>query len=85
MGKTDIEGVLEVNGRRLQEWVRPTNAAEACGLGKSRFYELLNESAGRIKSCVLKSPGAQRGPRLINLPSLFAYIEQIAKTQQKGK
>jgi hypothetical protein len=82
MGKTDVAVVLDVNARRLQEWVRPIHAAEACGLGKSRFYELLNESGGKIKSCVLKSPGARRGARLVNLSSLFAYIEGLAKEQQ---
>src|SRR5712671_6407591 len=48
-------------------WVRPNKAARWCG----------------IKTCVLKSPGATRGARLINLESLLAYIEALAKQQKE--
>jgi hypothetical protein len=45
------------------------------------MYELLRESNGEIKSCTLKSPGAQRGARLVNMASLFSYLEHMAKEQ----
>ena len=77
-----MERIVDVNGRMQPEWVRPIDAAAACGLRKSRLYELLNEAGGKIRSCVLRSPGAVRGARLINLPSLFTYLEQLADEQQ---
>jgi hypothetical protein len=64
-------------------WVRIPAAIGACGLDKTRLYELLNEANGRIKTLVLKSPGAKKGARLIHLPSLFTYLEQLAEQQQK--
>jgi hypothetical protein len=65
------------------KWVRVPMAIKVCGLGKTRLYELLNETNGRIKTLVLKSPGAKKGARLIHLPSLFTYLEQLAEQQQK--
>jgi hypothetical protein len=67
------------------KWVRVSTASAACEIGRTRLYELLNESNGRIRTCLLKSPGAERGARLINLPSLFAYLEDMAAKQQGGQ
>jgi hypothetical protein len=83
MTKTNIVTRARLSDRMWPEWARPLDAAAACGLGKSRLYELLSESKGKISSCLLKSPKAARGPRLINLPSLFAYIAELARLQQK--
>jgi hypothetical protein len=65
------------------QWVRIPVACKACGLGKTRFYELINEARGKIRTILLKSPGAQRGARLIHLPSLFAYLENLAICQEE--
>jgi hypothetical protein len=67
------------------EWARVPVASKACGIGRTRLYELLNEARGKIRTCLLKSPGADRGARLIHLPSLFGYLETLAATQLKGK
>jgi hypothetical protein len=83
MATTNIVTRIDLKDKMWPEWARPIDAAAACGLHKSRFYELLSESKGRTKSCLLKSPNAARGPRLINLPSLFAYIEELARLQQR--
>jgi hypothetical protein len=83
MAATNIVTRVDLKGKMWPEWARPIDAAAACGLQKSRFYELLSESKGKIRSCLLKSPNAARGPRLINLPSLFAYIDELARLQQK--
>jgi hypothetical protein len=64
------------------EWARVREAAERIGIKESRFYELLNEAKGAIRTCVLKTPGAERGARLIYLPSLFIYLENLAIEQQ---
>ena len=66
---------------RASEWVRVPGAIKACGLGKTRLYELLNEARGKIRTISLKSPGAQRGARLINLPSLLDYLNQLSQKQ----
>ena len=63
------------------EWARIPVAMKASGIGKTRLYELLNEAKGDVKTLVLKSPGAERGARLIHLPSLFAYLESLASLQ----
>jgi hypothetical protein len=65
------------------EWARVPTASKACGIGRTRLYELLNEARGAIRTCLLKSPGAERGARLIHLPSLFAYLENLAICQEK--
>jgi hypothetical protein len=65
------------------EWGRVTTACHVCGIGKTRLYELLKEANGAIRTCLLKSPGAERGARLIHLPSLFGYLENLAKCQEE--
>jgi hypothetical protein len=64
------------------EWMRWYLAANACGLGKTRFYELLNEARGEIRTLVLKSPGGERGARLVHLGSLTRYLDKLAAQQQ---
>jgi hypothetical protein len=64
------------------EWMRLTEAANRIGIQRARMYELLRESDGGIKSCTLKSPGAERGARLVNMASLFAYLNNVADQQQ---
>jgi hypothetical protein len=67
------------------EWARVQEAAERIGVKRARFYELLDEAKGAIKTCVLKSPGAERGARLIYLPSLFNYLEKLSIEQQQDE
>jgi hypothetical protein len=65
-------------------FVRVSGACKALSIRRTRVYELLNEANGQIKTLALKSPGAKRGARLIHLPSLFAYLEQMAEQQQSN-
>jgi hypothetical protein len=65
-------------------FVRIAGACKVLGIRKTRTYELLNEAKGKIKTLVLKSPGSKKGARLIHLPSLFAYLEEVAEEQRKG-
>jgi hypothetical protein len=65
------------------EWARVRQAAEMIGIKRSRFYEILSEAKGRIKTLVLKSKGAKSGARLIHIPSLLGYMDCLA-TQQEG-
>ena len=68
----------------LPHFVRLADACKLVGIRKTRTYELLNEAKGKIKTLVLKSPGSKKGARLIHLPSLSAYLEQMAEEQRKG-
>ena len=63
-------------------WIRLNEAAKIVGLCRSRFYELLKEAAGGIKTISLKSPGTERGARLVHLPSLLAYFNKLAAAEQ---
>jgi hypothetical protein len=80
--QADAASIEPANG--WPEWVRVPTASKACEIGRTRLYELLNEAEGAIRTCLLKSPGAERGARLIHLPSLFGYLEALAISQQKG-
>jgi len=78
LAKSAKNELAEVQSR----FVRLAEACKIVGIQKTRTYELLNEANGRIKTLVLKSPGAKKGARLIYLPSLFTYLEQLADEQQ---
>lgn len=67
------------------EWSKIKEAARRIGIAESRFYHLLGESNGAVKTLVLKSPEAKRGARLVNIPSLLTYLEKMADTQQTTK
>jgi hypothetical protein len=74
--------LAHANDNLKPEWVRITGAIKVCGLQKTRLYELLNEASGKIRTLVLKSPGAQRGARLIHLPTLLGYLEGLSNEQR---
>ena len=54
------------------EFVDIPDAIRFSSLGRTRLYEEV--SSGRIKSVLLRKPGAARGRRLIHLASLRAYL-----------
>jgi hypothetical protein len=82
---------LLANAKRLEsikirpQWARIPVVSRACGIGRTRLYELLNEARGKIRTCVVKSPGAERAARLIHLPSVFGYLEALAASQLGAK
>ena len=66
------------------EWVRVREAAQMIGIKRSRFYEILSEAEGMIKTLVLRSKGAKSGARLIHVPSLLGYMEYLATAHEGG-
>jgi hypothetical protein len=60
---------------------------QKCGASKKRSALPICRGCQVIEgarfTCLLKSPGAERGARLIHLPSLFAYLENLAICQEK--
>jgi hypothetical protein len=51
------------------------------GLSRTTLLELAY--AGLIHSIVIRKPGAQKGIRLIYMPSLFAYLQSLKPEQQR--
>jgi hypothetical protein len=64
-------------------WVGVEEACIATGLGRSRLYQLFDD-VPEIKTCSLKRPGTTKGRRLIHLPSLLGYLEELAIAQGGG-
>jgi hypothetical protein len=88
MTNSEKKAVLEeaaryAKDREQREWARIREAAATVGIKRSRMYEFLGEAKGRIRTIVLKSPGATTGARLIHLPSLFAYLLELSDEQQE--
>jgi hypothetical protein len=52
----------------------PSHGQRLEGLTRSHLYILADQ--GLIKTKALVKPGATRGIRLVNLPSVRAYIEE---------
>jgi hypothetical protein len=71
MVKVDVPEHLQTD-----DWVRmPRPGGRLCGLSRTTLLEL--ESEKKIRSVVLRKPGAVRGIRLIHLPSLHAFLESL--------
>jgi hypothetical protein len=77
------EAARYAKDKQQLEWARIQYAAGTIGIKRSRMYEVLDEAKGRIRTLVLKSPGATTGARLIHLPSLFAYLLELSDEQQE--
>jgi len=71
----------------LTEWIRLPAPGERCprtGLTRGSYNDLVFADPPKIKSVVLKKPGATRGVRLLHWPSVRTYLlrlmdEQIGK------
>ena len=66
------------------EWGRlPKPPGRIEGLARTTVGELID--SGLVKSVTLRQPGAQRGIRLIHLPSLRKYLHDLAAAQVREK
>jgi hypothetical protein len=66
------------------EWARVQEAAQRIGIKSSRFYELLTRATAPSALASSRVQGAERGPRLIYLPSLFVYLDKVAAEQAQA-
>ncbi|NBW14018.1 MAG: hypothetical protein EBR82_39070 [Caulobacteraceae bacterium] len=58
------------------EWARlPRPPQRLEGLSRAEIYLLAKD--GKIRCKILRKPGNERGIRLINVPSVRAYIDSI--------
>lgn len=55
------------------EWVRPAQATQIFGIGRTKIYELIAD--GKIKSASIKPRGSAKGTRLISYDSLASFVE----------
>jgi hypothetical protein len=58
------------------EWARVQEAAQRIGIKSSRFYKLLDESNGAIRTCILKSPRCRKGPETHIPPISICLLRQ---------
>jgi len=66
------------------EWIRlPRAKSRLEGLSRTTVVELIDSEV--VKSVTLRQPGAQRGIRLIHLPSLRQYLHDLANQQVREK
>jgi hypothetical protein len=66
------------------EWAKVPVVAGMIGIKRSRFYELIEEAKGEIKTIVLKSPGSKKGSRIVQISSVLRYLNKLA-VEQGGK
>lgn len=63
------------------QWLRIPDACAVSGIGRSLLYRHL--ASGRIKSVCLRDRNKERGIRLVNTDSLFAFIESFGKKESE--
>jgi hypothetical protein len=69
------------SNQAVNEWARPPkNGQHLEGLSRSYIYRLIE--SGSVKSVSLTTPGAKKGVRIINVPSLRAWIAAQAAAQE---
>jgi hypothetical protein len=63
---------------QTQEWARmPKPRERFMGLSRTTLLELAE--AGRIRSVSIRKPGAVRGVRLLHVPSLLIFLDNLSK------
>lgn len=70
-----------------QEWVRIPAACAVSSLSRSTLYANFDIAGGGIKTASIRKRGATRGIRMVNVPSLLAFIGSFAEqsnTEKKG-
>jgi hypothetical protein len=61
-----------------EDWVRmPKPKQRLLGLSRTTLLEL--SEAGLIRTVAIRKPGAIKGIRLVYLPSLYSYLENLAE------
>lgn len=77
-------GLLSELQRGLPVWIRsPKSGSEHfTGFSRAKLYSLVAE--GKIRSVSIREPGAIKGTRLFNLPSILAFIEKNEATAERG-
>jgi hypothetical protein len=62
------------------EWQRlPKPKERLYGMSRTTLFELIE--SGKIRSVVIRKPGAIRGIRLLFMPSLTQYLDSLSEKQ----
>lgn len=77
--------VGEKPNQQNNEWVRIPAACEIVSVSRSTLYANFDTTGGKIKTASIRKRGATRGIRMVSVPSLIAWLNSFAETQnQKG-
>ena len=61
---------------KVADWVRmPKPKQRLCGLSRTTILEL--SESGLIRTVAIRKPGAIKGIRLVYVPSLLEYLENL--------
>lgn len=84
---TPSAGCEGVESRIQPEWIRLPGPGERCpwtGLSRSSLNDLIFADPPKIRSVVLKKPGASRGIRLLHWPSIRSFLHALMEQQHPG-
>ncbi len=61
------------------DWARIPAACSIASLSRSTLYGNFDISGGAIKTASIRKRGATRGIRMVNVPSLLAWLDSFAE------
>ncbi|MEO7100276.1 MAG: hypothetical protein ABI162_13010 [Luteolibacter sp.] len=61
------------------EWARIPAASSIASVSRSTLYANFDISGGAIKTASIRKRGATRGIRMVNVPSLLAWLNSYAE------
>ena len=79
LNKTARQESGEEKSYQTLDWVRVSRACSMSDIGRSTMYENFDISGGAIETASIRKPGATRGIRLVNVPSLIAWLNSHAE------
>jgi hypothetical protein len=68
-----------VSNQPQSEWARIPAACALASISRSTLYQNFDISGGAIKTASIRRRGATRGIRMVNLPSLLAWLNSFAE------
>lgn len=63
------------------EWARLPASCAIASLSRSKLYANFDIAGGGIKTASIRKRGATRGVRMVNVPSLLAWLDSYAETE----
>lgn len=73
------EGENKIKNQHQSEWVRIPDACGISSLSRSTLYANFDITGGAIKTASIRKRGATRGIRMVNVPSLIAWLDSFAE------
>ncbi|MBC7979230.1 MAG: hypothetical protein H7Y36_01550 [Armatimonadetes bacterium] len=78
--------LTEEKAKHHNEWARIPAACEIASVSRSTLYANFDISGGAIKTASIRKRGATRGIRMVNIPSMIAFIGSFSEdsTEEEG-